>query len=486
MIRSRPTLGGLLVRRIAVFTVVAMALQLAVVCSDYYWNVGELSRLFVEQETERLMEGLNTAATPDFTLPEAMHSRYAGATTGYIARIRTPAGQILFESCDDACESRFLPVDLNPPDFWLRSLKPGKPLFLTGGRAFFVGDQRYLVEVATLGDPENVVNSVFWNEVLEHLVQPMSLLLVLVVGAMLIAMRVALKPVRLAAEAAERIDPLDSRSHLQVQDMPREIAHLTEAINRAFERVGELMKSQKLLTTGIAHEVRTPLAAIKLELGRIDHPRARKAEADLDELAHFVSQLTALARLDSFDHAMFEAVDLAALAADVVGQLAPLVYENRHTLELEAEEAVPFSGVPALIKDALRNLIENALRHTPDGTSIIVRVRPGRLEVEDRVMSAHPEATFANSDYDHRIMGEGAGWDHAAFSVKPGNGLGIGLKIVERIASLHGGKALCQPTAGGHIFSLAFEATETASSVICKRIPEGVISRLEDADASSP
>ncbi len=97
------------------------------------------------------------------------------------------------------------------------------------------------------------------------------------------------------------------------------------------------MKSQKILTSGIAHEVRTPLAAIKLELGHIDHPRARKAEADLDDLVRFVGQITALARLDTFDHGMFEEVDLVALASSVVEQLAPWVYENDHSLEFSAQ-----------------------------------------------------------------------------------------------------------------------------------------------------
>ena len=167
-----------------------------------------------------------------------------------------------------------------------------------------VGERRFVVDVATMGDPQDVVSDVLWNEVIEHMIVPMSILLVLVLGATLLSVRQALKPVRIAADAAERIDPMDSRSHLQFQEMPREVAHLAEAVNRAFERVGELMKSQKILTSGIAHEVRTPLAAIKLELGHIDHPRARKAEADLDDLVRFVSQITALARLDTFDHGM--------------------------------------------------------------------------------------------------------------------------------------------------------------------------------------
>ena len=427
-----PTLGAILARRIAFFAVLAMVVQLAVIFSDYYWNVGELSRLFVEQETERLASGIAVEdGAVRYWLPESVQGRYGQAQTGYVARIREADGGFVFQSCDAACESRFLPPDVNPPDFWLRSLEAGKPLTLVGGRAFTIGGRRFLVDVATMGDPQDVVSDVLWNEVIEHMIVPMSILLVLVLGATLLSVRQALKPVRIAAEAAERIDPMDSRSHLQFQDMPREIAHLAEAVNRAFERVGELMKSQKILTSGIAHEVRTPLAAIKLELGHIDHPRARKAEADLDDLVRFVSQITMLARLDTFDHGMFEQVDLVELSSDVVKQLAPWVYENDHSLELSAQvDTAIVQGVPALLKDAVRNLIENAVRHTPIRTAIIVRVANGRIRVEDQ----HPAAvnTFATQS----------------------DGLGIGLKIVERIAAIHRGSLRCSGSQRGHAFDL--------------------------------
>ncbi|MGO4440342.1 sensor histidine kinase [Rhizobium sp. RAF56] len=435
MIRSRPSLRSILTKRIAFFAVLAMVLQLAVIFSDYYWNVGELSRLYVEQETERLASGiLVDNGSVSYKLPESVGQRYQGEQTGYLARIRDANGALVFESCEDACESRFLPRDVNLPDFWLRVLKPGKPLTLVGGRAFNVGSQRFVVDVATTGDPENVVSGVFWNEVIEHMIVPMSILLVLVLGATLLSVRQALKSVRAAADAADQIDPLDARSHLAFEEMPREIAHLAVAVNRAFDRVGELMTSQKVLTSGIAHEVRTPLAAIKLELGRIDDPRARKAEADLDDLVLFIGQLTALARLDSFDHGMFEEVDLVALSSDVVEQLAPWVYENAHSLELSARvDSSVVHGVPALLKDALRNLVENAVWHTPDQSKIVVRVGSGMVQVEDR----HP-----------------AGMQGDTGPARHSDSLGLGLKIVERIAELHRGSVRRSASKQGHTFDL--------------------------------
>lgn len=437
MSRNRPTLGAILTKRIAFFAILAMLVQLVVVISDYYWNVGELSRLYVEQETERLSKGISVEnGSVRYELPETIRDRYRQDGDGYLARIRAADGTLVFETCDAACEDRFLPKDIDRPDFWLRSLKPGKPLTLVGGRAFFIGDQRFLIDVATLGDPQEVVSDVLWNEILEHLVVPMSILLVLVLGATLLSVRQALRPVRAAADAADQIDPMDARSHLKFDDMPREVAHLAVAVNRAFDRVAELMKSQKTLTSGIAHEIRTPLAAMKLELGRIDHPRARKIEADLDDLVRFVFQLTALARLESFDHSAFETVDLIAVSASAVEQVAPWVYENMHSVELiTADNKAVVQGIPALLRDAIRNLVENAVRHTPDHSHIIVRVGANLIEVED----CRPTA-----------VGQSGAKPRA-------DSLGIGLKIVTRIAEIYRGKLRRSTSATGSIFTIALQ-----------------------------
>ena len=437
MSRLRPTLGAILARRIAFFAVLAMLLQLANVFADYYWNVGELSRLFVEQETERLASGITIDnGLVNYSLPDSVKDRYRNESTGYVARIRDADGTLVFESCDIACQDHFLPRDVNPPDFWLRSIKPGKPLSLVGGRAFMIGERRFLVDIATIDDTADVMSDVLWNEVLEHMIVPMSILLLLVFGGTLFAIRQALRPVRAAADAADRIDPLDSRSHLDPSDMPREIAHLATAVNQAFERVGELMTSQKVLTSGIAHEIRTPLAALKLELGQIDHPRARKAEADLDDLVRFVAQITALARLDSVDHGMFEDIDLVALSSSVVEQLAPGVYDNEHTLELLPDvTSSHVRGAPSLLRDALRNLIENAVRHTPDHSVISLKVGERSITIEDRYPPSTTRAPGITRSHD---------------------GLGIGLRIVGRIAELHGASLIRSEASSGQPFEIRF------------------------------
>jgi len=105
--RNRPTLGAIVTKRIAFFAILAMLVQLVVVISDYYWNVGELSRLYVEQETQRLSEGISVEdGNVRYELPATIRDRYRQDGAGYLARIRSADGTLVFESCDTACEDR--------------------------------------------------------------------------------------------------------------------------------------------------------------------------------------------------------------------------------------------------------------------------------------------------------------------------------------------------------------------------------------------
>lgn len=437
--RSR-SLGSIVARRITIFAVLAMVVQLVLVFVDCYLNENELSRQFLEQETDLLSAGLSGQGEDiSYRLPDDAAERYGRPDSGYFARIRTDDGRVLFSSPDAGRAGHFLPIDLTPPTFWVRTLHPGRPLNLAGGRSVDFQGEEVLIEVVTLGDPDGVVFEVLWQEVIEQMIVPMGILLVLVLGGTTLSVRKALKPVHAAAQAAEALDPMDARSHLQTDGMPREVAMLAEAVNRAFGRVGDLIQSQRLLTSGIAHEVRTPLAAMKLELGRIDHPRARKAEADLDELVRFVGQMTSLARLDGFDHGAFRPERLDRLAEDVVETLAPWAYDRGHSLALEGHAAAPLPVAGSLIRDAIRNLVENAVKHTPEGTAITVRVEDGRVDVCD---VRPPRAPGPESVPESRA------------DTRAGDRMGIGLKIVERIAALHGGTFSFASTAEGSTASL--------------------------------
>ncbi len=345
-----------------------------------------------------------------------MRARYGGENSGYVVRVRTAAGVQLYSNCDSACETLFPQIDVAPLVFWMRQVKPGEPLQVAGGRVVVEQPEPVMIEIAVIDDRDGVMARAFAQEVIDHMLLPMSLMLVFVLGATIFSVAQSLRPVQDAARKVAQLDPRAESASLPTADMPREIAEFTQAVNAAFERAAELMRSQRLLTSAISHEVRTPLAVARLELEKIADPRARKVEEDLEALNHLVEQLTDLARVESARLATFEEIDPATLAGQVVGDLADLVYRAGKSIVFAEKGAKPFKGHPALVENALRNLIENAVRHTPEGAEIRVEVGPGAVlaVIDDGGRRASPAAELAS-----------------------GAGRGLGLKIVARIAAIH-------------------------------------------------
>lgn len=438
---AAPPLIIVVARRILGFAALAITLQIGIVFVDYWFDEGELGRLLIENETAVIAEDYRHPESPTEAFPSlALRERYglpgaAGAPAAYFYRIRLDDGRVLAGNCPDDCTDHFLPLTVNPPAFWDRPIRPGKPLTVAGGRTFDFGDRAPLVvEFASIGDPQRLVHGVIFHEMLDHMIVPMGLMLFVVIGATILSIRKTLIPVATAARAADRLDPRMPLRQLSTEGMPAEVADLTRAVNRAFGRVAELVRSQKLFSAAIAHEIRTPVAIVKLELARIADPRARKAEGDLDRLTHTLEQLTALARLDAVEGEAFTPASLSLIARDTVAELAPLVFSSGRTIALQDEADAMVSVVPSLISTLIRNLVENAVKHTRPGTAITVAVEaPGSIVVSD------------DGNGFETMQGQ-VGTELGV--VKTAGSLGIGLKIAERIAALHGARLVVDSAPG--------------------------------------
>ena len=421
-LRRPQSLARIIGLRIILFALFAMAVQVAVVLADYYSDDPKLASLMIEGETEALAKGVSVGrGGMSYTVPRGLR-RYQGSSGDYFARVRTPEGRVVYTNCDASCALHLLPQEVNPPDLWSRLLRRGKPIAVAGGRSFDIQSGKIFVEVAVLDDHERVMWHVLARELGDHLAVPMSIMLVFVLGGILLSVKLALRPVEKAAFQAEHIAPLDPKQTLGIAGMPREIANLGATVNRMLVRINALMQAQRVYTTAIAHEIRTPLALMKLELGNVEHPRARKIEQDLDALTHFVAQITDLGRLEGADRSTFRSIDLAALSRAVVSDVAPWVYDQKNSIAFDDVGAAVVEGHPSLIENAVRNLIENAVRHTPWETAIEVTAGPGaRVSVSDNAGLLRPDPK------------PGA----------PADGLpdpsGIGLEIVRRIMKLHRG-----------------------------------------------
>lgn len=239
---------------------------------------------------------------------------------------------------------------------------------------------------------------------------------------------------RVNAEVAER-DP-GYLAPLASQGVPAEIAPLVDSLNSLLARLGGALEKERRFTADAAHELRTPLAALKIQaqvaLRAEEAGQRRTALENLvlgtDRATHLVEQLLTLARLDpaAESAATTERCDLAVLARRTLADLSAAALAKHIKLEQVGVASFPLAGNCAMLAILLRNLVDNAIGYTPLGGRVRVSLDVGRLEVTDSgpgIPVAERQRVF---DRFYRVLGNEV----------PGSGLG--LSIVRRIADLHG------------------------------------------------
>ncbi|MFN4149027.1 MAG: histidine kinase dimerization/phospho-acceptor domain-containing protein, partial [Rhodocyclaceae bacterium] len=171
----------------------------------------------------------------------------------------------------------------------------------------------------------------------------------------------------IARRAPERLDPVAPAT------APNEVRPLLEALNALFARVDAAMEKERTFTADAAHELRTPLAAIRAQ-AQVAMRARNAAERDhaLSQLSasarrasHLVEQLLTLARLDPANPPLMRAVRLDRLAAEVCADHGAAALEKNITLDLDAPQPVSVEGNEAMLRILLRNLVDNAVRYTP-------------------------------------------------------------------------------------------------------------------------
>ncbi|MDO5624405.1 MAG: ATP-binding protein [Pseudomonadota bacterium] len=238
--------------------------------------------------------------------------------------------------------------------------------------------------------------------------------------------------------AARRPDDL---APLPTGGLPAEVRPLVDEVNGLLTRLSAAWDALTHFTADAAHELRTPLAALRLQaqsLQRADTPAARDVAtqrllAGIDRATRLVEQLLALARQEGAAREAPAPLDLAALARSATND-AQAIAESRHiALEMEAPDAAPIHGHADALAVLLRNLIDNALRYTPDGGRVRVTVAPGAdashgatLTIEDAGPGIPPEERARVLDRFYRLPGATS------------HGSGLGLAIVKAVADAHG------------------------------------------------
>jgi two-component system, OmpR family, sensor histidine kinase TctE len=311
----------------------------------------------------------------------------------------------------------------------------------TPGRA---GSSAPLLQVAeTLGKRSRLVSEIIKGVILpQFVILPMAVLLVWLALARGIAPLNELQR-RIRGRDSSDLSPIDER------EAPEEVSPLVRAINDLLARLDQSMQSQKHFLADAAHQLKTPLAGLRtqaelaqreIDSGTSD-PQAMKRSLQQISLssqraAHMVNQLLAMARAeDQQQAAQKQAVNLSRLATEAVQDFVPRALDKQIDLGFEGPEGdAPLSvhGNPTLLRELIRNLVDNALLYTPVGGTVTVRVLDDPfgqvvvLQVEDSGPGIAPgerEQVFLPF---YRVLGTDV------------DGSGLGLAIVREIAQQHG------------------------------------------------
>ena len=350
------------------------------------------------------------------------------------AEDRAPPGELRYRDDtihDESVRVAYLWVDV-----------PGRP-----------GDAAPLIQVAeTLGKRSRLA-----TEIIKGVILPQFVILPLAVLLVWLALVRGIAPLN---ELQQRIRKRDSSdlSPIDERDAPEEVSPLVRAINDLLARLDRSMGSQKRFLSDAAHQLKTPLAGLRMqaELAQREIDAGRSAPADIkrslrqiarssERAAHMVNQLLSMARAENRDQAIaLVPVDLAELAVETVQDFVPRALDKRIDLGYEGPGvATPGSGTTSapsglkiwghrvLLGELIRNLVDNALHYTPAGGVVTVRViddpcgQTVTIQVEDSgpgIPPAEREQVFRPF---YRLLGTQV------------DGSGLGLAIVRQIATQH-------------------------------------------------
>ncbi|MBW8830689.1 MAG: sensor histidine kinase N-terminal domain-containing protein [Burkholderiales bacterium] len=306
-----------------------------------------------------------------------------------------------------------------------------------------------LVQVAeTLGKRSRLA-----TEIIKGVILPQFVILPLAVLLVWLALARGIAPLN---ELQQRIRKRDSSdlSPIDEHDVPEEVSPLVRAINDLLARLDQSLSAQKHFLADAAHQLKTPLAGLRtqaelaqreIDAGTTD-PKAVKRSLQQIALssqraAHMVNQLLAMARAEDTGHASRrQSVNIARLAEETVRDFVPRALEKRIDIGYERPEtaSLQIQGHSLLLRELIRNLVDNALQYTPAGGTVTVRVMNDPfgqvvvLQVEDTgpgIPAAEREQVFQPF---YRALGTNV------------DGSGLGLAIVREIAQQHDAQILLE------------------------------------------
>lgn len=306
---------------------------------------------------------------------------------------------------------------------------------------------RIIIQVAEgIGDRESFINRMLWRSVLRDLLLISVVMIIVIVGVIF-----AVRPLeRLRYEMRSRT--INDLRPVSTEGMPKEVKPLVNAINQHMQRYTEQADRQRQFLDDASHQLKTPLAVLKTQLDyalrESDPQEVREVLLSMtegvDRAIRMTSQMLALARVrDSLDTQVWQdsaSVDLGELVNELVRDLWPVIRERRIDLEVIPPATPLFvRGVAWLLQEALRNVLDNAIRYCPRQGAVVVSL----TRLDDTTAQVVIEDNGPGmSEEDRQKAGirfrRGKAGKHLP-------GAGLGLAIVSTIVQMHQARMVLEP-----------------------------------------
>ncbi|WP_319797198.1 ATP-binding protein [Nitrobacter sp.] len=372
-------------------------------------------------------------------LPDGVRDQYSDAYDRYSYAIIDDAGKVIFSS--HASKQPLFAID---PDatgivpYRARTPRGARTIAGASARKDIDGHPVWIQVAEKLSHRDVIVDDVLAN-FLRQVVWIIVPVLLLLLVADTIIFRLAMRPLHRASDRAKHISPTRLDVRLPTDDMPPEILPLVEAVNQALDRLELGFRSQREFAADAAHELRTPLAILRTRIETLPHSEASRALGrDVENMSRVVSQLLDATELETAVVDPESVADLHEVGVEIAEFIAPLALKRGKSIELiGVDEPVLIVGNAEMIRRATRNLVENALHHTPEGTTIeIVVGQDGSISVIDNGDGVPPE----NRESIFKRF-----WRR---STRASGGAGLGLSIVKKIVEAHHGSITVEDAPG--------------------------------------
>jgi signal transduction histidine kinase len=320
----------------------------------------------------------------------------------------------------------------------------GEPLFVTTER-ITRGAQTYYIQVGVTQRLSAFVRALTANIRISVTLRLAFASVILVTIAVYFTLRRVLKPLREASAAASQIDARNLSRRLSTHQLPSEFLPLVTAFNLTLDRLEKGYSVQRAFLADAAHELKTPLSLIRAQIDMEGATPRQALLQDIDRMARLVNQLLHLAEASETQNYVFESVDPAGLVEDVSDYLRPLAERHQVYVDIRPDPlARPVEADRGALFMLLKNLLENAIQHSPAGGVVTVRVSADDLSVCD------DGPGIKTNDLPQLFK---RFWRGPA---RRNDGTGLGLSICAEIAAAHNWKLTARNADHGAQFTVLF------------------------------